>query len=96
MFFYITIPLYAYYRSMKEFQNLKSKDLKHKFGAFYKGRAIQKGRKVLTHPMIFLARRLFLVYLIVAGTDELIYQMMMLMGSTLISALLVYKTEAFE
>ena len=96
MFFYITIPLYAYYRSMKEFQNLKSKDLKHKFGAFYKGRAIRKGRKVLTHPMIFLARRLFLVYLIVAGTDELIYQMMMLMGSTLISALLVYKTEAFE
>ena len=96
MFFYITIPLYAYYRSMKEFQNLKSKDLRQKFGAFYKGKAIGKGKHVLIQPVIFLARRLFLVYLVVAGTDELVFQMMMLMGLSLISTLVVYKTEAFE
>ena len=35
------------------------------------------------------------MYLVVIGTQELIYQMMILMGLTMLSAVLIYKTEAF-
>ena len=47
--------------------------MKYQFGAFYEGQAIKRGRKVLLYPIIFLARRLFLVYLVVAGTKVFIY-----------------------
>ena len=92
MTLYIVLPLFAYYRSMIDFDLVLSRDMRHQFGAFYEGKAIKKGRKVLIHPVVFLARRLFLVYLVVAGTDEFIYQMMMLMASTIFSAIVVYLT----
>ena len=58
--------------------------------------AIKKGKKVLFYPLIFFVRRIVLVYLVVAGTKELIYQMMILMGSTIISACVVHSSETFE
>ena len=51
---------------------------------------------MLFHPISFLLRRLVLVYLVVAGTEHLVYQMMILMGSTIVSAIIVYRTEAFQ
>ena len=58
---------------MKEFEVLHRKEAKKRFGAFYEDRAIKRGRKVLLHPFGFLLRRIVLVYLVVAGPEELVF-----------------------
>ena len=58
---------------MKEFENLQKKEIKQRLGAFYEGKALKRGKKVLFHPVSFLLRRVILVCLVVAGTKELIY-----------------------
>ena len=58
---------------MKDFKVLNRKEAKKSFGAFYEDRAIKRGRKVLLHPLSFLLRRIVLVYLVVAGPEELVY-----------------------
>ena len=58
---------------MNEFKDLHTKEAKKSFGAFYEGRAIKRGRKVLLHPLGFLLRRIILVYLVMAGPEELIF-----------------------
>lgn len=93
---YITLPLYVYCKTMRKFEELAGKEMVQSVGAFYEGKAIKRGRKVLFHPVSFLLRRLILVYLVVGGTDELIYQMMILMGSSICSAIIVYQTDAFQ
>ena len=81
---------------MKEFQVLHRKEAKKIFGAFYQGRALKCGRKVLLHPLSFLLRRTILVYLVIAGPEELVYSMMIFMSSTLLSELILYQTEALQ
>ena len=91
---YSSIPLYAFYETMRQFKDLKHRTMKQRFGAFYEGRVLRRGRKVLLHPLSFLVRRFVLVYLVVAGPEELIYQIIILITSTLLSELLLYQTEA--
>ena len=40
IFLYVALPLFAYFKSMKEFKNLQNKELKQKLGAFYEGKAL--------------------------------------------------------
>ena len=58
---------------MNEFKDLHTKEAKKSFGAFYEGRDIKRGRKVLFHPLSFLLRRIVLIYLVVAGPEEMVY-----------------------
>ena len=90
----MAIPLYAYYSSIREFESLDNKEMKQRFGAFYQGKAIRRGKKVLVYPLIFITRRLVLIYLVVAGPEELIYQMIILVTSSFLSELMLYITEA--
>lgn len=96
MLLYIVLPLFALFKTMQDFDQITSREMKHQFGAFYEGKAIKRGKKVLLHPVLFLARRLFLVVLVVAGTKVFIYQMTMLMASTIAAAIVVFLTEAFD
>ena len=48
----------------------------------------------MLQPLSFYMRRIVLAYLVVAGFDELIYQVMMFIGSTILSESLLYETEA--
>ena len=91
---YLAVSLYAYYRSMKDFESLSDREMKQQIGAFYEGIDVKRGKKVLLQPLSFYMRRIVLAYLVVAGFDELIYQVMMFIGSTILSESLLYKTEA--
>ena len=70
--------------------------MKLRLGAFYEGKAIWRGRKVLVYPLVFIARRLVLIYLVVDGPDELIYQMIILISSSFLYEWVLYHTEALE
>lgn len=74
---------------------MSNREARESYGAFYEGNNIKLGKKVLLHPLSFILRRLILVYLVVIGTQELIYQMMILMSLTMLSAVMIYQTEAF-
>ena len=76
--------------SIIAFDDLEEKEFKQSFGSFYKGLEIKKGRKVLLYPVSFLVRRFLLVYLFVAGPKELIYQMTVLISSSILSEMIVY------
>ena len=58
---------------VKKFADVEKSYLKVRFGAFYDGLKIENGRKVLLQPAFFLARRLSIGWLVIYGTDELIY-----------------------
>ena len=94
MAIYILLPAYVYFKSMKEFKVLKSKEMKQSIGAFYEDKDIRRGKKVLLHPMSFLARRLVLVWLVVDGPQDLVFQMMIMMSSSILSIAVLYATEA--
>ena len=66
------------------------KKVKKLYGAFYDGLATKNGKKVLIWPMYFLARRLYLTYLIIFGTEVFVYQMAQIMLSSAIGAILPY------
>ena len=91
---YLAVSLYAYYRSMKDFKSLSDREMKQQIGAFYEGIDVKRGKKVLLQPLSFYMRRIALAYLVVSGFDELIYQVMIFIGTTILSESLLYKTEA--
>ena len=61
---YVVLPLYAYIKTMIRFEYLADKKMLESFGAFYEGRNLKRGRKVLLSPLMFLLRRLGLIFLV--------------------------------
>ena len=94
MTLYLAVSLYAYCKSMKEFESLAEKRMKQQIGAFYEGINLKRGKQVLLQSLSFYVRRIVLAYLVVAGLDELILQIMILVGSTILSESLLYRTKA--
>ena len=58
---------------LRNFRQVDTKEVKDRYGSFYDGLATENGKKVLVQPMYFLARRLYLSYLVIFGTAVFIY-----------------------
>lgn len=68
-----------------------------KYGSFFEGLETKNGKKVLIQPSYFLARRLYLSYLVIFGTsDVFIYQMAQITASTLFAGILPYLIHSLQ
>lgn len=63
------------------FEKANDKKFRIRYGYIYEGLAVNRGRKVLAEPFIFLLRRLLIAYLIVYKYDTMIYQFMVVFCS---------------
>ena len=70
---YSYIPLKLLYNLAKNFKKTSDKEFTKQYGALYKDLKITNGRSVLLNPIVYFLRRVVICYLVVYGTDVLIY-----------------------
>ena len=84
-------PILVLIGVMRNYLHLHDKQIKKKYGSYYEGLATKNGKKVLVQPMYFLARRLYLSYVVIfGGSTVFIYQMAQITVSTLFAGILPY------
>ena len=75
--YYILIPSIALIGILANFSLTTTHQMSDKYGKFYEGLVVKKGKRFILIPIYFLARRLYLSYLVIAaGTSVFVFQMM--------------------
>ena len=62
---YMLIPIIALIGVLANFSKTMSSEMIDKYGKFYEGLVVKKGKRVLLVPIYFLARRLYFSYLVI-------------------------------
>ena len=89
---YILIPTFTLAKLLINFEQVRDRDFSAKFGAFYDGLSLKNGKKVLLEPVAFLARRIFLAFLIIYSTKTFIWQILPLLASNLAVMIITFTT----
>jgi len=65
---YLLIPAIAIIQLLRNFDLAEEKGFKNRFGALYEGLDTRKGRQILLEPIVFIARRIFVAWIVIYGT----------------------------
>ena len=70
---YALLPVYISLNLLLGFKGIKKPLMRAIFGSYFSDLNLLKGRKVLIYPALTLARRLFLVYIVLFGPKTFFY-----------------------
>ena len=70
---YLLLPLYTLVKVLINFTEIKSKKFEDTFGSFYADIDINRGKRGLIQPCMLLLRRIYLVYVVMQGTQIFYY-----------------------
>ena len=90
------IPVISIIQLLINFEKTSDRKFTRKYGVLYANLDVKKGRQVILNRLVFLARRVFVAYIIVFGTKVFIYQFMLMIGSQLLIVMSFYLVDQFD
>ena len=94
---YLVIPIICVILIIKNFYSIGKPEMRDRFGAFYEGLKVEKGRKILIDPVFYLLRRIGMAWLILQDTiTPLMIQLMVVFAMSFVTMITSNILEAHE